>query len=85
MFTFPIGGLMHGGQELCYLPVWPIGFPRDKYARGKTNDTESNRTRPKPQGIREKWIARMFEWVHHPDEWIGPQTKCIRHVAPYGF
>ncbi|KAG8216034.1 hypothetical protein J3R82DRAFT_8030 [Butyriboletus roseoflavus] len=76
-----------GREEMCYLPTWPIGFPgQDKIIRGETVYTESDGTHSKTPTTTEKPVAKTFGLIPPvTDEWIRPQPKCIRRVAPYGL
>ncbi|KAH7884545.1 hypothetical protein F5I97DRAFT_1469050 [Phlebopus sp. FC_14] len=76
-----------GFEEMCYLPTWPIGFPPPSRAP---------RT-PHPRDIVAKSLSLIRENTRKirqekergadpgTDDWLRPQPKCIRRVAPYGF
>lgn len=79
---------MHEGQEMCYLPTWPFGFPgQEKILPGKEDQhTDSDGPHSKTLTTTEMPVARTFGlFPPVTDEWIRPQPKCIRRVAPYGF
>lgn len=73
---------------MCYLPTWPIGFPeQDKIFHGRA-DQHADSDGPHSQTLTntENPAAKTFGILPPvTDEWVRPQPKCIRRVAPYGF
>ena len=78
--------LMNLWQEMCYLPTWPVGFPRPH--RGQTPSTRQDRDRLQSERFRTMVTERLAEEVGHvikpgPDDWIRPRPRCIRRIGPY--
>ncbi|KAH0832968.1 hypothetical protein J3R83DRAFT_11946 [Lanmaoa asiatica] len=81
-----------GPEEMCYLPTWPVGFPRMGRGRGPGRKPPS---RPHPETpssfdfrttVMESFAEEVGKAIQPgPDEWIRPQPKCVRRFDPYGL
>jgi hypothetical protein len=80
---------MNGLQEICYLPTWPVGFPR----KGRMPPPPPGPGRPHPERltsfdfrtmVMESFAEEMWNIIQpESDEWIRPQPKCVRRIDPY--
>ena len=74
---------MNGLQEMCYLPTWPVGFPRmGHYPSDPEGLTSFDSRTMVTEGLAEE-MGNILK--PEPEEWIRPQPKCIRRVDPYDF
>ena len=80
-------------QEMCYLPTWPVGFPRKGRGRGRRPPPPPHPDRPHPERltsfdhrtmVMESLADEMWNIIEpEADEWIRPQPKCVRRIDPY--
>lgn len=78
---------------MCYLPTWPIRFPRMSNAPHPILGFLSDPGQPeRPSGLdsRTMVIERLADKGIHiimpeSDEWYRPQPKCVKRVDPYKF
>lgn len=78
-------------QEMCYLPTWPAGFPRGRRPGGPPPPPDHDGPppeRPPHFDLRSAVMESFAEEMRHavepdPDDWVRPQPRCIRRVAPY--
>ena len=73
---------MANQQEMCYLPTWPLGFPRMGRAPGHKPPSllHPYRSHPDIETLADNEII-----FPDSDEWIRPQPKCVRRFAPHEF
>ncbi|KAG8213369.1 hypothetical protein J3R82DRAFT_11860 [Butyriboletus roseoflavus] len=79
-----------GPEEMCYLPTWPVGFPRMEWGPGRKPPSPSHPERLTGFDFRNMAMESLAEELSNiikpePDEWIRPQPKCVRRIAPYEF
>ncbi|KIJ57796.1 hypothetical protein HYDPIDRAFT_44772 [Hydnomerulius pinastri MD-312] len=85
-----------GPEEMCYLPTWPVGFPRPKWDPERPRPGSHNSTPGTWSGPHVDFRTSVIESMAvlaeegravkpEPDEWMRPQPKCIRRVEPYDF
>ncbi|KAG8213368.1 hypothetical protein J3R82DRAFT_11859 [Butyriboletus roseoflavus] len=88
-----------GPEEMCYLPTWPVGFPRMEWSPGRKppsppHPDRSHSERPHPKRLTSfdfrtmamESLAEELSNIIKPesDEWIRPQPKCVRRVYADG-
>ena len=72
-----------GRQEMCYLPTWPVGFPRGKRGHGPPHPERLDGFDLRSMAM-ESLAEEMSNSVKpDSDDWIRPQPRCVRRVAPY--
>jgi hypothetical protein len=81
---------MNDLQEMCYLPTWPVGFPR--MGLGRRPHPLPDPDRPDVERltsfdfrtmVMDSLAEEMWGIIKPepgPDEWIRPQPKCVRRI-----